>query len=427
MTSEPSVTAVTVAVAECPPGRPPARWVARDPDRRVVVVVPDGGAGGAHIGSEVLAAVGVRPDLKGNAEQHRHRNPGLAATWLAAHRTRFLVIASPAGLPGESLETFWQIARAGGATLVLAGDHGTSGTVVGGLPASVPTVRWTTEEAVTALQAHRVAGAEEEPSADPLAAVRPGDLPPVDFTSWRAECRRALPRTAFDALDTAYVDARAAAHRRAQDGEVTPADVDALVLRLSAGRPGLAAGVAVVRGVQAGMFREGWFVQADHDRLVAGLSRQDRQPLTVREWRSLGGWRIPAHAAAVTLHVSDVTLGDMAALTVADAAEADTAPHGEPFTVAGHAVDPRGRPWVAGLRTWRIREGTAADDALFPAPTVAGLARLLREARGQLGLPVAEPKVASETRRGARAVTALGLTVRRLPVPEDAGATEGRP
>lgn len=120
----------------------------------------------------------------------------------------------------------------------------------------------------------------------------------------------------------------------------------------------------------------------------------------------------------MTLHVADLTLEEMTRLTVADAAV--TAADGATFHVAGHVIDQHGRPYLAGLRAWRVRDGAEDTDTLFPVPTVGGLARLLREARTQLGLPVAEPKVAAGTRRGVRATTALGLSLKRLP-------TTGRP
>lgn len=267
----PATPAGTV-VCETPPGRRPAGWARRDPRLGTVVVVPEPGhANDASLGRQVLSAVGVRAHLKGNAEQQSQRNPALAAVWLAAHRTRHLVVASPTDTTAAQVETLGQIATAGGATLVLVCDPGT-GTRTADTVAARGLVTVLDHGTVQTMITIAETGTGEEP-AHVLDGWGPADLPPADFASWRGDTRRTIPADVFAALDAVYVEARAAAHGLALAGPVTARDVDDLVRDRCRDHPTQAEGVAIVRGVQAGTFREGWLIQADHNGLLAGLAR----------------------------------------------------------------------------------------------------------------------------------------------------------
>jgi len=407
-----SVTTPRVVVAEAAADEVPASWPGLDASLGVVATVASPSANSPGVlAHQVLRAVGVRPDVKGNADRQAHMAPGLAAVWLAAHRTEWLFLASPEHLSADTLETAVQLAAAGGARLMLGCDHGTAAKVTAKVQGWAPTPM-TTAAAIASLRA----GSPATPGTEQVevGGIDPDDLPAADFYAFRSECRRTLPPGTFARVDALYLAARDAA-RRLADHDWAPEAVDALVLRLLWGRPGLADGVVVVRGIQAGAFREGVLVKADHARLVAALASEDRRPFDDAQWNSLRAWRQPVHASVVALHQADAPPSAMLGLTVADATEAVTAAEGKPFKVKGHLLDPRARPFLAALSHWRLRSGADDTDTLFPDLTTAGVARCLREARTELGLPVAEQRVEAGSRRGARWTTAMGLSVHRLP------------
>ncbi len=101
--------------------------------------------------------------------------------------------------------------------------------------------------------------------------------------------------------------------------------------------------------------------------------------------------RRPSHAAAVTL-----CLDDKATLRVGDAATAADAPDAPLCPLPATRSTARGRPYLAAMHAWRVRDLALDADPLFPAPPVAGGSRLLREAGRSWACPTP-----SGSRRGA--------------------------
>jgi hypothetical protein len=117
------------------------------------------------------------------------------------------------------------------------------------------------------------------PEASPAPEPAPGIVPDVDFTLFRARCRRELDTEWFTVIDGDYCREAQGAVRSMGAGDVSEASVFAEMGRVCSGMP-MARQIARIRGLQAGAFVQGWLVNVESERLLACLSQGHGRP----EW-----------------------------------------------------------------------------------------------------------------------------------------------
>ena len=344
--------------------------------------------------SDLLAALGAREDIRSSA-RGRLDDDAHAVIWLAAHRTRTVVCASPQPLKTATLEHLAGLCAAAGNDLRLACDTGHARRTTDRLGAvGATSVGW--DDAVAALPPAAPHPAEPDPP-DPAEWDGRTALPRTDFTAFRDDCRRLLPPDQHAAVDALY----AATARRVRDD---PADPGEVAVYSSLGRDldacaTLDEALTVLRATQAGLFARGWLLTADTDKTISGLCDEDRPlPLTPAQWRSLRAYRLPARAAACALNAAGLSTAQIEHAHVVDAADdgpiADASPHAMPY--------------LRAQRLLRLSEGAALEDRLIDMP-LASITAALRDARRDLGLRLAARVAADDAARSSRWRVSLGL------------------
>lgn len=163
--------------------------------------------------------------------------------------------------------------------------------------------------------------------------------------------------------------------------------------------------VTDVRGLQVAALWRGLLVQVDIPALLgtasAAPSAAARGP---QVWRRLRAYRFPVRGAACALAAARLGSTAICAVTLAD-----TAADGTAVTVGGRpvSIEPNAAAYVAEQRLLRLAAGVPADGPLLA--TTAGkpmsdkaLARLLSEARTELGIVVTSRLVERAARTGRR-------------------------
>lgn len=377
-----------VLVTEAPEGtRPHALVRHADPDLQTAFLVarPDDGrpSGPAQ---DILGALGIRDNVvvaKGTPGQHSK----LAVVWLAAHRTRTVIVSSPQPLKDESLREYAQLAVAAGSNLLLACD-------VGHARSTAERLRcWGAEQtpwhaAIGALPPAQAPSTTVD-APDPVEWDRRVTLPRSDFTLFRDACRRLLPPNEFDPLDLLYTQTarRVLADPRAPMQEHIFEALNAEFDR----SPNLDHCITVLRATQAALFRRGWLLGADLGKVITRLTHENRKmPLTDTHWRSLRAYRSPARSAACALAASGYGTGDSMRLTLADAAETAS---------LMLSVNALALPYLRAQRLNRYGEGAKDNELLFDSTRTA-LSNALKDARRTLGLQLASHHISSADRRG---------------------------
>jgi len=394
-----------VLVTEAPEGtRPHALVRHADPDLQTAFLVarPDDGrpSGPAQ---DILRALGVRDEVvaaKGSpGEQSK-----LAVVWLVAHRTRTVVVSSPQALKDGSLREYAELTTAAGSDLLLACDTGHARSTAGRLECWGAT-RTVWDCAVAALPPIRKDDADG-PRVHPVEWDRQITLPRADFTLFRDACRRLLPHDRFEPLEVLYTQTA----RRVLTDPRPPLQHHIFKdLTDEFDRsPTLNHCVTVLRATQAGLFRRGWLLGADLEKVIIRLTSENRGlPLTDTQWRSLRAYRAPARSAACVLHATGYGTAAQLMLTLTDAAD------DSPLMLAAH---PLAQPYLRAQRLSRYGDGAQPHEPLFTSHRAA-LSNAVKDARRTLHLPLPYKPPSNANGRGYHQTTSgfslLDLTARK--------------
>ncbi len=377
-----------VLVTEAPEGtRPHALVRHADPDLRTAFLVarPDDGrpSGPAQ---DILRALGVRDNVvaaKGTSSEHSK----LAVVWLAAHRTRTVVVSSPQPLKDDALREYAELSSAAGSDLLLVCDAGHARNTTNRLRCwGAEQTTWDTAAGtLPPARAHAAVAA----TPDPVEWDRQVTLPRADFTLFRDACRRLLPPDRFGPVDTLY---KQTAHRVLTDPRAPMQQHVFEELTAEFDRsPTLDHCITVLRATQAALFRRGWLLGADLGKVIARLTSENRtMPLTDAQWRSLRAYRSPARSAACALAASGYGNTESLRLTLVDTAE---------DSPAMNAVNALALPYLRAQRLSRYGEGAQEHEGYFDLGKTA-LSNALKDARRTLGLPLAYNHTGSPGTRG---------------------------
>jgi len=222
-------------------------------------------------------------------------------------------------------------------------------------------------------------------------------LPRIEFPLFRHKCGQLLPDRVARLVDAQYL-------RGLNLGGGTPAR--ALTPQTLTRVLAEAAGplqyewqvVAVLRGLQAGLWQQGVLLRVDVSRVAAILEQHaTAPPPTVEQWRRLRAFAQPVHAAAVACALARLPARTLPELTVSA------------VTAQGSSVHVAGEPLPAGVAAYlraalllRRAQGAGPSDALFTVPR--------RENRDGEASAVSDPRaeVSAALRRAGQE---LGLRV----------------
>ncbi|MCW2605419.1 MAG: hypothetical protein JWO60_112 [Frankiales bacterium] len=386
-----------VTVIEPPDGQHPHVLARRaDQDLRAVFVIgrPES-RGTTSVALDLLGAVGVRNDVVGKGKSSADY-ASLAVVWLAANRTRTVVVASPQPLTDDALDRLASLTTAAGTDLLLACDRGHAAATACRLAAwDAVEAGWTeTIAALPPAQAHE----PHTENPDPVEWDRQPRLPRSDFTTFRDDCRRLLAPDDFEHVDRLY--ARTARTVHSTPDEPTQEGVFDGLARALDGCATLDDSLTVLRATQAGLFKRGWFLGADIEKVVTRLTSEHRAvPLTDSQWRSLRAYLSPSRAACCALNALGHSNAEIMALTLAEADD-----HA-PLLRAAH---PLALPYLRAQRLHRYANGALPTDPYVTAKGAA-ICTAFRDARADLGLRLANNVATGHAARSRRFRAALGL------------------
>lgn len=392
-----------VLVCQAPKGTPATSAPVRTRQDLSVVaaVAPPHGRPAVDLPLDVLAELGKRDDVAGRST-HSQDDTLLVPIWLRAHSTRWVVVTSPHVLPVPALQLLATLVLPAGATLLLACDHGTAGTVLDGLA----------DYGAAELPWAAVGGVVPPPDVAPAAtgstAVpeqwtdRDLSLPVEDWPTFRYECHRLLHPGTFAEIDAVYVTAFRAARAWLRRHEPTEEDAAALVGSIVGATGSLDHAVTALRACQAAHMEAGWFLRADLQQAISAIS-QKPAALTDSQWTALRAYRDPHRPAAVVLHQHGLTVAAMHALALDDTAADGSA--------AGPiSIDPRGRAYLRAQLLRRHAAGATGADPLFPDEPRRTV-NAIRDARADLSLKLGPGRLSENEHPGDRWQRRLGLAL----------------
>jgi transcriptional regulator with XRE-family HTH domain len=403
---------------------------ANDPDRgRVAVLVRPGMRRPDWLTRDLLAALGVDFTVTGRG-RNADQNLQLLPVRLAARRITDVLIAGAESLTPSMLTDLMLLAAAARVRLWLVTTPPVTDTLSTALADWCPTAVTVADaaDAWPGLITQAAAPQRRRTTAQPSAAVteaEPWRLPLVDATTLLAACRRLLP-----AAEAAWVHQRQTA-AVADAGRVLDDHGDAATLTEPiagwlldrydiAGT--LTQFVTDVRGLQIAALWRGLLLQIDLPALMGTASAAPSAAARTAEvWQRLRAYRLPVRAAACALAAARLGTTAICAVTLAD-----TAADGRTVTVDGRpvAIEPHAAEYVAEQRLLRLASGTPQTAPLLATSTGTAisdkaLARLLSEARTELGIIVTSRRVERAAPDGATTLRRWGVTVTRIgpPVP----------
>ncbi len=331
---------------------------------------------------DVLAALGARDDVRGATGRYgTARDLLLARAWLAAHRTRVVVVTHADMVNNPAW--FGPLAEAvegAGAVLALVCDDTGGERVADWVDSEGGTVGDDADLASLVPAVSARGGDESLAVPDATDAGFPALLPRRAFYSFRAVCRDVLTSTEFAAVDAVYrhaYDTFAALHGTGPD------DVTRELSRLI-GRCSVPAQVVpLVRGAQSAFFVRGLLLGVDlHPAEIAVRDRAHR-PLTDAEVRALRAYREPWVGVAAVVRSMDLEYLNMANMRLRNV---DEDGH---YTSRGLKRQPP--PGSSGVlfraqRNVRLLEGARPDDRFLPQGP-RDIAEAVRWTKADLNLP----------------------------------------
>lgn len=312
----------------------------------------------------LLRAMGKDENATG-MRMHASDSVHVTPTWLIAHRTRLVIVASPQLWPQRVLTDFLRLLCATPAAVLLIADHerGTevASTCVGYLPV---TLEWTAIPRGLSLQPSR------------MEHVSPVTVPGTDWLTYRADCRDQLPADQFEPLDKHY---RAMLDHASQtltdlgvrDGEgasLTEQQVQDILKFVVHASANTEEAITGFRAAQAAFFRAGYNLRIDVDRLIAILGHTRSPNYTDADWRALRAYRDPARPAICTLYGHHIPVDAISRFTLHDAREALIS-----GVLAGQTLRPEARVFIYAHLLHRRMEG-ADDTSPFIAMKTIGAA-----------------------------------------------------
>jgi len=388
-----------ILIAEAPPGMPATRVPARTTDDLSVIafVAPPSSRAHVELPLDLLVELGKRNDVAGR-DRHGQQATPAATVWLAAHRTRWVVVTSPHVLSGPHLQLLATITLPTLATLLLACDHGTAldvyertadyGAVLtpwAGLAGLLPSPPTPTNQAATP------AGTQVD---------RECTLPTSDWPTFRSDCRRLLNRDTFTTVDTVYTTAYRTARRWLRANEPTEQDTADLVGKVIGTGGTVNDAVVALRACQAAHMEAGWMLRVDLQQAINAVGQRP-SVLTDDDWRSLRAYASPHRAAAVALHQHGLTIAAMQRLTLDQI-------DGDGSRAAETAIDERARVYLRAQTLHRLAEGTPITGTLF-ADEPRRSVNAIRDARDDLGLRLGTGRISASEHLADRWQRRLGL------------------
>lgn len=365
------------------------------------------------VAGDLLEMLGTDHRVSG-AGKHPSDNLLHALMLLTAHESEWVVLTSPHHIPASHLATFIQAALISGARLLLVCDPGTEDHVLDAtaawMPRRIPVTEARRRLGTPPPIAYQTDGEPrgDAPDSDEGADEQP-TVPTVDFYRFQRVCRDTLTPEQCAPIHAAYVGARAAARNLAQAGHLTLPKIDALIDDLASRHPDRNIGVAILRGVQAGLFAEGW-----HAALVLRMGIHAlgdlRPPMGTAEWRRFRAFKDPARAAIPALYLSGFEVNDILAMTVGDIAPALTGR----TNVAGHEVPPEAIPYLRAHYLRRLFDDAGPSDSFTTYVRRHVVTRLLREVGEDTNLRLGATRIEAGTASAYFEASRYGYTLTRL-------------
>ncbi len=393
-----------VYLAEAPPPLEPHGLTALRRDDLSVVhfAAPVHDTKIAHAAMSLLWALGKREGVTG-VHGNPSENVPLVPIWLSAYRTHTVIISAAQHWNARLTQEMVRLLMSAGTTVVLVADHGRldhiEDTAAGFLPTTVPF-----DDLQTLFP-------------PPVASQRTNaigydwldtPLPEADWPTFRSECRRLLPQSAFAELNDHYLRALHTTRARLDDQleAVTDDTTRTLLIDLLADTDHSIQATAVLRAVQAAYFAVGWNLRVDVHEAVSLIAQSRAIAFTARDWRSLRAYREPGRAAACVLYGAELPVSAIEALTLADMDSALTT-----GTIHGFALCEEALAVLRAAHLERSLDGADATDLFIVCSRVA---TMLTNAAKDLGILVAS----TANRRSEHTANfwqwRLGFTMQRM-------------
>lgn len=374
-----------LAITEAPKGTPATalRGIARDDLTAISVVHGPELETPARVAKALLAALGKRENVRG-ALKNESAETGLVTTWLAAHRTRLVVVTACQHLTTKSLDALINMVTPTAASLVLAVDHRYGHPVIQRARHQAPVaVNWPSALDVKA---------GDDVALTPVGVAHGSwPLPETGYWTFLADCRRQLLPDTFRQVHTLYLDAylrvgswieSAAGQPDALSAEAARDCLRALVEE----QPRFDHVQVVARAAQAAFHVHGWYLGI-HDRdLRYGLLRFPPIHLDPSVCHALRGLKAPSRAAATALYVAGATVEAIQHVTIDDLAQWR---HNPKCRVADVEVPEIAAPYLRAHLIQRLAEGLRPEDAAFSGQG-RRVSNDINQAAADLGLNLGE-------------------------------------
>ncbi|WP_435771371.1 hypothetical protein [Nocardioides sp. SYSU DS0651] len=364
-------------------------WVEVRPDLRRLHV----------LAGDVLAALGKRRDIAGKG-RNEYEDSVHAQAWLAAHRTRELVVLHAERLRPQTLGRLCDLAAGAGLQHLW---------LLHGPPPTEAHAHGLARRTTRIGDVDDVAPARTARTPNLLPACDLPRMPRVEFTSFWDACLDHLHGDDLDRTQARLVDVIAACNTAFDRHGATQDTVADLVFDLLNQAPTDNQLAVDIRGLQLAAWHRELYVKVHHTQ----LHHHEERPLLPRAQvdDTMLAYRQPFRPLTTALTRAGHGVGDITTIRLADCS-----PDDHVVRCSGEIIELTPAAGVALRAQLHLRRAAGADpaDRLLPHSPKA-LAKALTDARIDLGIHVHGRRAERSRDHTFRALRQLGITVHELP------------
>lgn len=170
------------------------------------------------------------------------------------------------------------------------------------------------------------------------------EVPADDWGTFRHTARQTLTPDQFERIDTAYITG-------AKAGTTAPHTHDGvhnMLVQILCTQEDAATATAAMRGAQAALFKQGWSLRLDPQKVISLYAHNRPVNYTHRDWLALRAYRDPERSATATLHGYGLNTTDIPTFTITDCATTLTT-----GLLNGQKLNTHARAYLTAAHHWR--------------------------------------------------------------------------
>ena len=332
----------TVFVADTPAGAHPndLHTLQRDDLQVLYVTAKIESTTLADVAISVLKAMGKRQDVAGMREQPVH-NVTVTPCWLAAHRTKLMIIGSAQVWDDRLLRDTLRLLTTSTATVLLVADPGLGNSVSRSAQGfAAQHIDWSDIHRLVPPIEPNASDTSHDAASDADGPSTRVQLPVSDWPTFRHDCRGLLPPETFEELDQVYQRTFTATRTLLKaNPHPTKETTRRHLIDLLDTSANMSEATVALRASQAAHFEAGHSLRINVERVVTRLAHTRQLRFTTADWKAIRAYREPRRAAICTLYGHNLTIGQIEQFTVRDAHQAlnDNQINGQTLTTHGRA------------------------------------------------------------------------------------------